>query len=107
MAIDKLALFEATKSRWPATINVVENPAETYEIYRALEQIIPPDDDWQQLAAWAFYQALGKWETKAFANGEAVIFPHTLPFADFDKRMRDNLADESWVTEQAIWELEA
>jgi hypothetical protein len=34
-----------------------------------------------------------------------VMSPHAIPVADFDRRMRSNLAgDECWAIELAIWE---
>jgi hypothetical protein len=105
MTVDKSALFEATKFLWPATIDISKDPDGPHDIYWALERIIPPDDDWQQIAIWSFHQALNEMEKLASAAGVSVISPHAIPFADFDRRMRSNLAgDECWAIELAIWE---
>jgi hypothetical protein len=105
MTVDKLALFEATKSLWPATIDLAKDPGGPHDIYWALEKIVPPDDDWKQIAMWSFHQALGEMEKQASATGVSIISPHAIRFADFDRRMRSNLAgDECWAAERVMWE---
>ena len=106
--VDKSALFEAIKSLWPATIDLTKDPTGPYDIYWALEKIVPLDDDWQQIAMWSFHQAVSEMEKKAFATGASIISPHAMPFADFDRKMRSNLAgDKCWAAEQIIWESDA
>lgn len=48
MTIDKIALFENTKSLWPTIVMVSNNPNATNEIYRANENAFSRDDDWRQ-----------------------------------------------------------
>lgn len=105
MTVNKLALFEAAKSLWPATIDLTKDPDGPHDIYWALERIVPVNDDWQQIAMWSFHQALNEMEKRAAATGVSVIEPHAVQFADFDKCMRSNLAgDECWAVERAFWE---
>ncbi|MFC3579359.1 hypothetical protein [Sphingomonas hylomeconis] len=105
MTVNKLALFEAAKSLWPATIDLTKDPDGPHDIYWALERIVPVDDDWQQIAMWSFHHALDEMEKRAAATGVSVIAPCDIQFAEFDKCMRSNLAgDECWAIERAFWE---
>ena len=105
MTVNKHALFEATKSLWPATIDLAKDPDGPHDIYWALEKMTPLDDDWKQIAMWSFHQALCEVEKQASAAGASVISPHAIPFEDFDRCMRSNLAGhESWSMEQVVWE---
>ena len=59
------------------------------------------DDSWRQLALWAFHQALGIHEKRAFAKG-LPLHPHEVAFGEFDARMRANLgAADCWSDERA------
>lgn len=105
MMVNKSALFEVTKSLWPATIDLAKDPNGSHDIYWALEKIVSSDDDWQQIALWSFYQALNEMEKRAAATGVLVISPHAILFAEFDRYVRSNLAgDECWAAEQEMWE---
>lgn len=104
MTIDKIALFEATKALWPAMVKVSDNPSARHEIYRANEGAFPQDDDWGQLALWAFHQALGVYEKQALAKG-LPLYPHEVAFNEFDTRMRANLnGADCWSDERAEYE---
>jgi hypothetical protein len=104
MTIDKIALFEATKAFWPAMVRVSDNPSATHEIYRANEDAFSQDDNWRQLAIWAFHQALGAYEKRAMAKG-VPLYSHEVAFAAFDMRMRANLnGDDCWSDERAEYE---
>ena len=104
MTIDKIALFEATKALWPAMVKVSDNPSARHEIYRANEGAFPQDDDWGQLALWAFHQALGAYEKQALAKG-LPLYPHEVAFNEFDTRMRANLnGADCWSDERAEYE---
>jgi len=78
--VDKSALFDATKSLWPATIDLTKDPAGPYDIYWAVEKIVLLDDDWRQIAMWSFHQALSDMEKKASATGASIISPHPMSF---------------------------
>jgi hypothetical protein len=72
MAIDKMKLFESTRDRWPESIRITPtNGVPTFEaepelvaVYRKIENACDPtgewtaNDEWNQLANWAFNQAL-------------------------------------------------
>ena len=104
MTIDKAALFENTKALWPATISIAD-PNATYKIYRANEESHSVDDDWQQVAMWAYHQAVSQLEKRAAVEGLLAIQPHEIDFAEFDKWMRSNLwGDDCWLAERAEWE---
>lgn len=104
MPVDKLALFETTKALWPATVRVSDNTNATHEIYEANEKAFPQDDDWRQLALWAFHQALGVHEKRALAKG-LLLYPHEVAFDDFDMRMRANLnGADCWSDERAEYD---
>ena len=104
MTIDKIALFESTQALWPAIVRVSDNPSATHEIYRVNEEAFSQDEDWRQLALWAFHQALGVHEKQALAKG-LPLFPKEVTFEEFDARMRDNLnGADCWVDERAEYE---
>lgn len=99
MTIDKIALFEAMKALWPATVRVSDNPGATYETYRANEDAFSQDDNWRQLGLWAFRQALADHEKRALAKG-LPLHPHEVAFVEFDTWMRANLnGDDCWLDE--------
>ena len=105
MTIDKGALFETTRALWPATVRVSEDPDATNEIYQANEKAFPQDDNWQQLALWAFHQALGAHEKRALAKGLPSVYPREVAFDEFDTRMRANLnGADCWLEERAEYE---
>lgn len=104
VTVDKNALFEATKVLWPATLRVSDNSNATNEIYQANEKAFPQDDNWRQLALWAFHQALEAHEKRALAKG-LPLYPHEVAFDEFDTRMRANLnGADCWLDERAEYE---
>ena len=104
MTIDRIALFENTKSLWPTIVMVSDNPNATHEIYRANEDAFSKDDDWRQLGLWAFHQALAEHEKRALAKG-LPLHPREVAFDEFDTRMRANLnGDDCWLAERAEYE---
>ena len=104
MTIDKNALFEATKALWPQIVRVSDNSNATNEIYQANEKAVPQEDNWRQLALWAFHQALGVLEMRAVAKG-LPLYPHEVAFDEFDTRLRANLnGADCWSDERAEYE---
>lgn len=108
MAIDKNALFECTRSLWPANAEVSSLDA-LNSIYETNEALVPAGDDWRQVALWAFHQALAELGAQALAEGSAAVVPGAVPFAVFDKWMRSNLAKgewgpDEWLAERTEWE---
>lgn len=62
------------------------------------------DDDWRQLALWAFHQALGAYEKNALAKG-LPLYPREVAFDEFDARMRANLnGADCWSDQRAEYE---
>jgi hypothetical protein len=109
MALDKTALFESTKALWPQTIFTLDARNTLNRIYEANEAAFSVDDNWRQVAMWAFHQALSALERQANAEEVATISPHTVPFEAFDKWMRFNLAKDKrwpdeWLEERTEWE---
>ena len=104
MPVDKSALFETTRALWPVTVRVSANPNATNEIYHANEKALPQDDNWRQLALWAFHQALEAHEKRALAKG-LLLYPHEVAFDEFDAQMRANLnGDNCWLKERSEYE---
>lgn len=101
-------LLDRTKARWPDVIHLeragsATNATDTalqilYELYRAIEDSIKDDDDWNQLGVWAFHQALWTYAIERVSSGDTAIPRDAISLAAFDVRMQDNLADESWAS---------
>ena len=103
--IDKAALFKTTRALWPATVRVSEDPNATNEIYQANEKAFAQDDNWRQLALWAFHQTLCAHEKRALGKGVPSVYPHEVAFDEFDARMRANLnGADCWLEERAEYE---
>lgn len=104
MTVDKRALFETTKALWPATVSVSDNSNATNAIYQANENAFSQNDDWRQLALWAFHQALKAHEKRAVTTGQP-LYPHEVSFHEFDVWMRANLnGDACWSNERVEYE---
>ena len=105
MTLNKYALFENAKARWPTTIDFRKDPDALHDIYWTLDQIVSSDDNWQQIALWSFHQTLDELQEEASNRGETTISPQAVAFADFDRWMRCNLAgDKCWMAEKCAWE---
>lgn len=105
MVIDRNALFESTKALWPTTIELSESPDATNKIYWANEAAYPVEENWRQVAMWAFHQAVSELEKRALNEGTSVISPSAVEFTAFDTWMRFNLdGDDGWLDEKAEWE---
>jgi hypothetical protein len=99
-----MALFEATRALWPANILLSENSNAANEVYASNEKTFLPNDNWRQLALWAFHQALVTHESRALAKG-TPLSPHEVTFSEFDAQMRANLnGDDGWLEERAEYE---
>lgn len=104
MTIDKIALFETTKVLWPEVVQVSDNANATYDIYRKNEGAFSLDDDWRQLALWAFHQALADHERQALVK-RVPLYPHGVTFDEFDAWMRANLnGDDCWLDERSEYD---
>ena len=103
MPFDKLALFNATKALWPASIDVLEDADATNRICWSNAAAVPKDDEWRQLALWAFHQALTLHEKQSVAKG-LPFRPHDVSFDEFDKWMRFNLEEDCWAEERSEYD---
>ena len=98
--IDPQELFDRVKQLWPAKVSVLEN--EQNDIYWSLEKRLG-DDDWMQVAAWSFHQALEKCAKAAFARGQEALLTSSVTLADFDANVRENLKHESWSADRPLY----
>lgn len=77
-------------------------------MYRSIEESCDPvvertqNDEWIQLANWAFHQAL--WALAKGTVTERIIRREDVTFDMFDYWMRSNLSDESWEEERREYE---
>jgi hypothetical protein len=115
MAIDKMKL-ESTRDRWPPSFRITpsdgvpgfEAESELVAVYDLIDGAGEPtgertqDDEWTQLANWAFHQAL--WALAKDTATDGVIRREDVTFDDFDHWMRVNLSDKSWVDERREYE---
>ncbi|MBA3898085.1 MAG: hypothetical protein H0X36_13340 [Sphingomonadaceae bacterium] len=109
----KREIYDNARVRWPPTFriirgrsnaNVVITDPSDFDTYRDIEKSIGPNDEWSQLSAWAFYQALGKEIRKSYEEGQLLVLTRNVPFGIFETQMKSNLADESWRDERIIYE---
>lgn len=95
--IDPHALFERVKQLWPSSLELGPNPHQTLnDIYWPLSEKIGEDDEWLSLAAWAFHQSLCQQTSTMGQKDRAPRLSDLVPFAVFDRNMRENLSDASW-----------
>jgi hypothetical protein len=102
-------LLNDARLLWPPTLNLddaVLNEGEVLAIpslvaaYDAIEERIGEDNDWAQLGAWAFHQALWSEAVAALRAGQRTISSGRVSFEAFDEKMRENLNDPSWTEER-------
>lgn len=95
--MDKQALLDRVKSLWPAAVTLRPDGGQSAlnSIYWPIEERLEADtDEWLQLAAWSFHQALA--ELAKSNSGRAAVRPADVSLEAFDRWMRMNLADETW-----------
>jgi DNA-binding GntR family transcriptional regulator len=116
MAIDKMKLFESARDRWPPSFRITptdgapcfEAEPELVAVYDRIEKACEPteqrtqNDEWTQLANWAFHQAL--WALAKETAAPSVIRREDVTFDLFDQWVRLNLSDESWEEERREYE---
>lgn len=105
----KRDLYEHARARWPSTLRiirdrsndavVVTDPSD-YDVYRAIENTIGANDEWSQLSAWAFHQALGIKIREDYNEKKLLVLTRSVTFEMFEKYIKSNLADESWEEER-------
>ena len=98
--IDPEELFDRVKQLWPAEVPILAN--EENDIYWSLEKRLG-DDDWMQIAAWSFHQAVEKYAKAAFAQGKQTLLTSSITVTDFDANMRENLNHESWLADRPLY----
>jgi hypothetical protein len=108
----KRELFERVRTRWPQELHlpkaqpvlpaIMTEPSDV-ATYRKIEDSLPAEDEWTNLAAWAFHQALNKLVRRRHNASESVVFIKDVSFRSFDTQMKSNLADISWNAERAIY----
>lgn len=103
-------LFERVRSLWPDAVvlkahsnGVGDTPLwSLVHTYEAIERDIE-NDNWLDLAAWAFHQALTELATAKLSAGEQIVMPASVTLASFDWEMRANLDDGSWAIERQTY----
>ncbi|MCH4891850.1 hypothetical protein GO308_01840 [Sphingomonas sp. SFZ2018-12] len=116
MALEKIKLFERTRDRWPLNVHIrpkdgvpcfEANPC-LVDVYRNIEadceptEDWTPEDEWTNLANWAFHQALC---LIAESSEEGQLRRDQVTFEMFDKCMKENLwGDDCWIAERVEYE---
>ena len=86
-------LFDRVKGFWPTEISTSGDALNA--IYCPLEDKFG-GDDWLAVAAWSFHQALWVRAKQAVSTGQDDMMTSIVTIEEFDERMRNNLADQSW-----------
>ena len=97
--MDKQALLDRVKSLWPdaVTLRADGGQGALNNIYWPIEQRLEADaNEWLQLAAWAFHQALEELPQHRVDAGRGAVRPADVSLDAFDRWMKKNLADETW-----------
>jgi len=113
MFTSKKELFDVTKRRWPKKFHVLSDkssaeivfttPSE-YDVYKHIESEIGKEDEWSQLMAWAFHQALSVFIKDRYRLQERLIRTEDVPFELFNEMLESNLTDDSWCNEREIYD---
>jgi len=98
--LDKENLLETVKSLWPDRMDLSADPDVLNRVYWANESAHPREDDWLQLAMWAFHQAPNEHADAARQRAMPIIAPSEIGLNTFDKWMRANLDSEHWARER-------
>jgi hypothetical protein len=116
MVIEKEALFQQTRERWPSTVRVSPfDGVQSFQaqpslvgVYRAIEAHCEPkgewtaEHEWAKLANWSFHQAI--WALAEDTTSERDLSRDEVTFEMFDEAMRFNLSDDCWTSERAEYE---
>ena len=108
----RLLVFDSVRAHWPKEFRILEEqpvlptvltePCD-HEAYLAIEQRLGPNDQWHQLAAWAFHQALGKLVRRRHRESGTLVRSEDVSFQSFDTQMKSNLAHSSWDAERPLY----
>ena len=97
-AMNGLELFERARALWPQPIpRARDKHSALNEVYWPIEERLGHEDEWLNLAAWAFHQSLWEYAVSAGVADSSTLSPTDVPFSTFD---RYNLQDESWSDER-------
>lgn len=108
----KRELFDQVRAYWPAELRILADQAafpavltdpNEVDVYKAVEDRIGPGNEWHQLAAWAFHQALDKLLRQRFREEAEVVCCEDVSFWSFDVQMNSNLLDSGWDEERALY----
>ena len=112
MITSKRELFENARRRWPDEVRILDvqpnvnstvytEPSDV-EIYRKIEESMEVSDNWNQLSAWAFHQALGKLGRYKYKNSkDRILRSKDVSFESFNTMMMRNMAKNKWGDEWA------
>jgi hypothetical protein len=108
----KRELFDSVRAHWPKEFRILEEqpvlptvltePSD-HEVYLAIEQRLGPNDEWHQLAAWAFHQALDILVRRRHSESGTLVRSEDVSFQSFDTQMQSNLAHSSWDAERPLY----
>lgn len=93
-------LYQRVRRLWPA--NVSTEQQELNAIYWPLDDALA-GDDWLAIGAWSFHQSLWNLAKDARRRELGSIATSSVSVEDFDKRVRDNLANESWASVRHLY----
>lgn len=96
--VNPLALFDQVRALWPA--RVILGTDALNSIYWPLDKRLGKEgDEWLALAAWAFHQSISA-HVSSLEAGTPSLDVNDVCFSDFDRNMRENLADETWADDR-------
>ena len=110
--MDKKDLFERTRAYWPEEIDLrlmvakgkrVRGMQVLNELYVSIENSIDEQNHWHLLSTWAFHQSLWSLSKRRLSVGREKVRPSDVSFEEFDQKIRDNLADDSWTEERRAY----
>lgn len=108
----KRELFERVRTLWPKELHIptaqpwlpaVSTEPAGFAIYEVIADSLPATDEWANLAAWAFHQALGELVERRYKSAERIVVVSDVSFGSFDTQMKSNLAHTSWDAERPIY----
>jgi hypothetical protein len=111
---DRYELFDVVRKKWPKVVKIVkrdntvgqyETDPSDIELYEEIVKSIGNNNEWEQIASWAFHQALGEKITECFKNGLIIVYTNLVDFHSFEDYLISNLEDESWSEEREIYHL--
>lgn len=96
-------LLHRARELWPISIDIDDGLQALNECYREIDETYKDKLSLGYLALWAFHQSLWSIAKKCRSEGGTVVMTADVEISDFDSRMRENLADESWASERGSY----